>query len=202
MKFYVFDYMSTAKSQFAEFELAGKATRIEPPHCEDCGARLGPLLRAPPHRYRIKRGELGDLITDGMVFAVSERFKKSYATSSSCGLAFCPEPVQLLGTDLIYFMATPKHTRVLLDEEASGLVAWKVAGCEKCRVMSVTKFDRIRVKEGTWQGEDVFLIASITQTMATADFVFFVESHGFTNCRFVDPERCQVDFGTSVGTPK
>jgi len=193
MDFFVLDYSHPAQSRFAEFKLVGKPLRVEPPVCEDCGEPLGPLIRLPPYHYQVKSGPLGDLITDGMVFAVSERFRDSYRDSSLRGLSFSDEPVRLNAT-VSCFMASPIRTRTLLDEPKSGLVANAVRGCDRCRVLALRKLDRLILQESTWTGDDVFMMGCISTTLVTETFVEFVRTKDFTNFHFINQLEYHVDY--------
>lgn len=196
MHFHVLS-LATANSPYPEFELIGKPERTEPPKCEVCGARLASLRRLPPHRYRLKYGDHpGDLLTDGMVIAVSSRFVESFRASDLSGLEFSDAAIELADTELAYFMAFPTCTYTLLDESASGVVVDEVVGCDRCRVISIKKMDRIVLREETWTGEDVFKTGNLFGEILTSQrFVDFVRSNEFTNFQFIDQQEYHWDRG-------
>ncbi len=194
MKFHVIS-LATGPSSFAEFEPQTKPERTEPPRCESCGTKLSPLLRVAPHRYQVKNGKTGDLLTDGMVFAVSEQFRTKFEASELTGLSFSDEPIGLKGCDEKFYMAYPEITRTLLDEAASGVVIDDLRGCDECRVMATTKIDRVVLREDTWPGCDVFMMGNLFGViLATERFVEFVNANGFTNYQFIDQSEYHEDF--------
>jgi len=195
MIFYVLS-LGITNSPYSEFRLAGKPQRSDPPRCGCCGTRLAPLLRLPPYRYRfIRRDQPGDLLTDMMVFAVSERFAEAFNRSSLSGLTFSDGCVELLGSDLKYHMAFPECTTTLLDEAASGVVVDKVRGCEKCRVIAITKLDQVVIREDTWMQQDVFMCGNLFSiVLVTQRFVDFVLKYQFTNFHFVRQSGYQIDY--------
>ena len=194
MRFYELS-LTDGESPYAEFELLNKPERSDPPQCEDCGTKLTSLVRMPPYRYKWKKGVAGDLLTDGMVFAVSERFRICFEASELTGLTFAEEPVELKGSTANYYMAFPQVTRTLLDEAASGVVINNLRGCEKCRVMSITKLDRVVIREETWPGCDVFMMGNLfSEIVLTQRFIDFVSSNSFTNFQFIDQDDLQIDY--------
>lgn len=195
MTFYMLEIAISAISPFAEFAPVGKVHRTDPPRCDGCGEELGSLIRIPPHRYRLKGRNVGDLLTDGSVFAVSKRFKVAYTASSLTGLGFSDDSIELTNSDLLYYMGQPAHTRTLIDEQASGELIDTVYGCDKCRVNSRMKLERIVIKQDTWAGEDVFKLGSLLGlTLVTQRFVDFVKDHDFTNFVFIHQNEYNEDF--------
>lgn len=194
MKFYTLS-LEVGTTAYAEFKLQNKPNRSDPPKCEDCGEELSQLLRMPPHKYRWKKGVAGDLLSDGMVFALSERFRTCFKESELTGLSFSEESIELKGSDSNYYMAHPQVTRTLLDEASSGVVINNLRGCEKCRVMSITKIERIVINEETWPGCDIFFMGNLfSEIVLTQRFVDFVTSNNFTNFQFVDQDEFQFDY--------
>lgn len=186
MILYVLEITETMTTDFSEIDSVGKVHYTGPPKCADCGEDLGALVCLPPHRYRLKGRKVGDLLTDGLVFAVSLRFKDAYDKSILKGLSFSDEPIELTNSDLIYYMAHPVHTRTLIDEDASGAVIDIDDGCENCRVTAMAKLDNITIKEESWGGEDIFKLGSLMGLiLVTERFVKFVEQNEFTNCEFI-----------------
>lgn len=196
MHFYVLT-LATLNPSYAEFELVNKPERVEPPKCDACGARLSNLRELPPHRYRLKYGTTpGDLLSDGMELAVSSRFVDSFRDSNLTGLEFSDAPIELAGSELEYYIATPKCTYTLLDETASGVVFDELVGCDKCRVIAIEKIDRIVIREETWMGEDVFMMGNLFgRIVLSKRFVDFVRSNEFTNFEFIDQQDYHVDYG-------
>lgn len=194
MRFYILS-LAFGTSPYAEFELLNKPERSDPPRCEDCGEKLSPLVRMPPYKYKWKKGVAGDLLTDGMVFAVSERFRTCFEASELTGLTFAEEPVELKGSTANYYMAFPQVIRTLLDEAASGVVINNLRGCEKCRVMSLVKLDRVVIREETWPGYDIFMMGNLfSDIVLTQRFVDFVNDNSFTNFQFIDQDEFEIDY--------
>lgn len=194
MKFSILS-LALGTSSYAEFELLNKPERSDPPRCEDCGTKLSPLVRMPPYKYKWKKGVAGDLLTDGMVFAVSERFRIHFEESELTGLTFSEEPIELKGSAANYYMAFPQVTRTLLDEAASGVVINNLRGCEKCRVMSIVKLDRVVIREETWPESDIFMMGNLfSEIVLTQRFLDFVTSSSFTNFHFTDQDDFQIEY--------
>lgn len=194
MRFYILS-LAFGTSPYAEFELLNKPERSDPPQCEDCGEKLSPLVRMPPYKYKWKKGVAGDLLTDGLVFAVSERFRISFEESELTGLTFAEEPIELKGSAANYYMAFPKATRTLLDESASRVVINNLRGCEKCRIMSLVKLERVVIREETWPGCDIFMMGNLfSEIVLTQRFVDFVTANSFTNFQFIDEDDFQIDY--------
>ena len=195
MQFYVL-WLGTTDSPYSEFKLANRPERSDPPKCPNCGTDLAGRIPLPPHRYRfIRRDEPGDLLTDMLDFAVSKRFARAFNESGLSGLSFSDAPVELLGSQLEYYMAFPECTLTLLDEIASGIVIKNVRGCDKCRVLSSRKVGRIVINEETWQGEDVFMCGNLFSViLVTQRFVDFVAENQFTNFYFIQQSQYHEDF--------
>jgi hypothetical protein len=195
MQFFVLS-LATATSTYAEMELIGKPERAEPPTCNVCGARLCNLLRLPPHRYRLKHGTPGDLLTDGLFAAMSLNFVESYRQSNLKGLEFSESPLEIVNSDLTFFMASPCCTYTHLDETASGVVINSFRGCDKCRAMSMKRIERLVINEATWTGEDVFMTGNLFGSiLASQRFVDFVETNNFSNFQFIAQKDYHFDFG-------
>lgn len=194
MHFYILS-LRTAKSPFAEMKLSGKPSRIEPPTCPDCGVRLSSLVRLPPHRYQLVGGTPGDFLADGMVLAFSARFVKAYRDSGLTGLDLSERAIELAATDTQYFLGYPLCTRSLLDEAASGVVIDELRGCDRCRVMSMRRIERVVIREDTWEGQDIFKSGNLFNVdLLTQRFVDFVRENEFTNFQFIDQDAFNEDF--------
>jgi hypothetical protein len=195
MQFYVLS-LRIAESPYAEIKTANKPVLSDPPRCMFCGTTLAPLVPLPPYRYRfIRRDGPGDLLTNRLDFAVSQRFAKAFDQSALSGLRFSDAPLELLGSDLEYYMAFPECTLTLLDEEGSGVVVEDVRGCEKCRVIAIKKIERIVIREETWEGQDVFMCGHLSSAiLVTQRFVDFVAEHQFTNFHFVHQSEFHFDY--------
>lgn len=195
MVFYVLEITYSATSKFSSIKSVGDVSFTDPPKCVDCGEALGLLVEIPPHRYRLKGRNAGDLLTDGLVCAISLPFKDAYDKSTLRGLNFSDDPIELTNSDLTYYMAQPVHTRTLIDEEASGAVVDIDDGCEKCRVTAKVKLDNITIKEESWGGEDIFYLGSLMGLiLVTERFVNFVKEHEFTNFVFIHQKDYHEDY--------
>lgn len=194
MYFYVLS-LGMKKSSYGLLELVNKPQRTAGPQCDCCGESLTPLRRVPPHRYRIKYGPPGDLLTDRMVTAFSAEFVKAWEASGLCGLEFDGRLELQKKPDLDCRMAWPVCTYTLLDEQASGVVIDDLRGCDKCRVLAIKKIDRIVLQEDTWAGEDIFTSGNLLSLILVSQrFVDFVESNNFTNFDFINQEDYSEDF--------
>ena len=194
MDFYVLS-LDTSRSSFGEFEPTTTIEFVDPPHCKKCNTKLAPLIRKPPHKYRLHHGKAGDLLTDGMAVAFSMQAIKLLLTSELKGIAYSETPIQLSDVDFSYYMVTPSITCTLLDEVASGVVVDELRGCDQCRVMATSKIDRIVLNERTWPGDDFFMMGNLFGViLVTKRFVEFVNQHKLTNFEFIHQDDFQEDF--------
>lgn len=194
MQLYVLSLKLAATSSYGALALVRKPQLADPPRCDGCGADLSPRRTLPPHRYLIKYGDPGDLLTDVMITAFSSRFMKAYKESDLVGLEF-DDKLELKNSKLDYRMAWPVCTYALMDESASGVVINNVRGCDKCRVMSIKKIDRIVLKENTWGGEDIFRSGNLFGLILVSQrFVDCVRSNGFTNFQFIRQDEYSESF--------
>lgn len=169
---------------------------VAPLVCTKCDEELTLPHDAPGTRYSFSpKGEVGDLLTDGISIAVSERFASLYHGSDLSGLSLRTIPLNLFPFAGVFFYAIPKATCVLIDESASGIVIDKLSGCECCRVMSLHKIERLVIREETWNGEDVFCCGSLfSEIIVTEKFVRFVEMNSLMNFRFIDADSFSFDY--------
>jgi hypothetical protein len=128
----------------------GHVERVEPPHFETCGWRLGLLKRIPPYKYRMTSKHVTDIVTDGLVFAVSPRFKELCPIAGLTGPEFSQAPITLTNSSAELYKADPAYTCTLIDTEASGAIAQKFVGCAACGSAAYNKVDRIVIREDTW----------------------------------------------------
>ena len=179
----------------SEFERVGPLKLVKSPRCECCGTELNNLQQLPPYHFEIVRGRPHDFLTDGMVFAVSERCVEAFRNCGLTGLDFSTEPIQLSNCRDSYFMATPVCTRTLLDEAASGVVIDRVRGCENCRVMALHAIKRIVIREETWSGWDVFTCGNLfSEILVSERFVNLIADFDLEGFSFIPQDQFQFDY--------
>lgn len=190
VKFYVLA-LDVDESDFSLFEPVGIPARTDSIKCIACGASLSNLQRCPPHHYRLTGGVPGDLITDRLVAAVSQRFCEALVHTDLSGLEGPDSLVQLNNSRIIYRMMTPRCTYTQIDIDRSGAVIDEFWGCQKCQAMSLERIDRLVIREDTWTGEDIFMTGSLfSEIVVSQRFVDFVMTNELTNFLFID----QLDF--------
>lgn len=197
MIFYDFEINNSSISDYATFLPPTKCNfskdKARCPHCNDV---IGTLEWLPPYKGKIKGIKIGDLITDGSDFIVSEKFVDAFNNSPLTGLSFSDEEVKL-GKKLKqkYYLAKPKYVLTYLIEEECGLVLRSRDGCDKCKSLDIKKIDRIRINESSWNGEDVFKPSGVYGSiLVTQRFVDFVKEHEFTNFTFVHQDDYKRDW--------
>ena len=194
MKFFILKRKPT-QLPCASFLLTNKPERGDPPECPECGTSLSPRIRLPPYRYRIDGPNVGDMLTDGMVVAVSEKFKQCFEASNLTGVSFSEDKVEFENAKLDFYMANFACTLTRLDEKQSGIVIDEVRGCDDCRVLAVKKLEQAVIDEATWSGEDAFKMGNLFGlVLVTEKFVRFVEDNELQNFRFVDAMEYREDW--------
>lgn len=192
MEFYVWDYLGFVRAMqtgYAEFKaIRRKAFGGEFPKCPQCDTRIGTLEWQSPFTVELTTNKFGDLCTDGQDILLSDRFCDAWNESGFKGLKFENASVEIVNAKLstpTYRVARISHTITRLDEEASGVVASNVVGCDQCRVMAREKVERIRLDMKTVPELDVFRPSGLYgATLVTSRFVDLVNERRLENFHF------------------
>ena len=198
MKFFELDTLHQVGMGACSFEPVAKIKRLDPPLCDVCGAKLGPLRRIPPYTYKMTSKHVADVVTDGGVFAVSPRFIECFSSSGLTGLEFSKDAITITNSSATFYMAHPPYTYTLIDTEASGAVLRTLVGCAKCGVAAYYKIDRIVIREDTWPNADVFMLSGLMGVvLVTERLVDFVHANQLTGFSFLNQDSYHYDY-TSV----
>lgn len=194
MQFYILSLKSSASS-YASLNLVGSAQLEGAPTCPDCGTELGLSKTLPPYRYLLKGKKIGDLHTDGLDIAVSNRFCERYKQSGLTGVHFSNDEIHSKNIPSGYRMAFPEVTLTKLYESASGLDIDEVYGCSRCRVVSRNRLERIVIDEKTLEGWDMFTCGNLFgRIIVTERFVNFIGENELTNFQFISQDEYSENF--------
>jgi len=180
--------------------------------CPVCGGPVSGLKWLPPHRIKLsnaKPEKWGDFVWGaGFPLLVSGRFKIIYEKEDLRGIASFSPPVEIVrvgnrkagdfpdGTPEYHLIDVP-WGGADQDDAASGVILSEPerVRCSYCRVGgNQLKQDRIVIKEGSWDGSDIFkAIASPAQFMVSENFKQVSEDYSFKNIWLIPSENYAYD---------
>ncbi|MCK4760684.1 MAG: hypothetical protein KAW12_00695 [Candidatus Aminicenantes bacterium] len=175
---------------FYELDFIGKISMGELYRCPECDTPIAIKPTLPPFNIKLKGKNFGDLCAGVCYeFLVSKRFAALWKESGLMGLEILDYPVNIKKTGKFknidtpeYIMVRPDVTLTHLNEKESGLIIKDSAGCNKCKLSTRKKVERLRIDESTWDGQDIFYLSGLYGVLVvTEKFVEFVEKHQFTN---------------------
>jgi hypothetical protein len=102
------------------------------------------------------------------------------------------KPIDPLPT---YFKATVVRSPTTIDQEASGY-EWKNKSnvCPECLFDTLKRYQRLVIKEDTWNGDDVFFPRGGNGPIVSHHFKKKFHEHGLTGAIFIPTERDHYDF--------
>jgi len=202
MNFYVAKVGSFSQYKYAWFEVEqaaryGKKSKL----CPSCGSNISGLPWLSPYRVELKQPRnVGDIVfgVGGPDYLVSRRFFEKDHELSLTGIQDVYEPIEItkMGTTK-KAKALPKPNLVgvnfvvsttIVDEDSMNLEdnyhsEHKGEKCSLCHYeREYIKYDRVVIKEETWQGEDFFYPISLLATLVLSERAYsVVKEFGFTN---------------------
>ena len=182
--------------------------------CRKCGSDLGPLRWISPHEVGIYLigTDVGDFVYGNFGMIVSERFVKIYQDEGLAGLEGFEKVkvVQIKASvrkpsfdikrfkDHIpeFYRVFPVVSETQIDDERSELERSKPVKCELCGGPgNIIRFKRLRVKEGTWKGEDIFRPYNFSGVILVSEkFVNVCKKHRLKNIFFVESDRLPEEY--------
>lgn len=177
------------------------------PRCAVCGKFRGMLPLLPPVRVELEAWapRWGDVaFGPGDQVLISDRLKKLSAEAGLVGIGRL-DPVKIVkvkrrdsgaGDPPKYWLASIQHSRLVLDDLASGLVREEGATCEECRIGGIIKrLDRIVLQANTWPGEDMFFARGLPGTILVSErFKALSEVNDLASGSLVAAEDFRFDY--------
>lgn len=200
MIFFEWQIAVSSKSRLAGFDIQNKARYSRPAECPYCGDEIASGDWLPPHRIAFDSPTVGDFASNGTSFVLSDSCVAAVRAAKVTGLGISQDPVEGTGGDGVFFAGFPKPVLTRLNERESGVDVTEVSGCERCRVFSRRKVDRLRIDETTWNGEDVFRPSGLFGVVVvTQKFVEIIREGGFENFHFVHQDDFREDWSLLLG---
>jgi hypothetical protein len=173
--------------------------------CPQCSRYLTMLRWLPPYRVELHTwgSEYGDFADIGQEMIVSERFAQVFQENGLQGLSGF-EPIEIVkvthhsGTPSQplprYVKANVTLSPTTVDQRASGYVwADESKVCPACLFDDLKRFDRIVIKEDTWNGDDIFFPRGGTRILVSDRFKSLCEQHGFLGVVFRPADQESYD---------
>ncbi|MCG6158345.1 imm11 family protein [Rubinisphaera margarita] len=174
--------------------------------CPTCSRPLSMLEWLPPYRVELESWgkHYGDVADIGDVLIVSERFVDVFRHHELRGLESI-EPVDLVKvvhrrvkpTEPAprYFKATVVRSPTMIDQRASGYV-WQDESkvCPECLFDTLKRYDRLVIKEETWNGDDIFFPRGGNGPITSDRFRTTFHEQGLVGAVFIPTAEDHYDF--------
>ena len=183
--------------------------------CPACGATIGMLAWLPPLCAELKLfgNHFGDFafIRGSDDFLVSQKFRGVYYAQRLTGLVgFDPVQVvkvrsrrKLTSEPPMYFRVSANYGQTALDLAVSGFEWLEQPTCRECWSAHIVRWKCLKLKEGTWTGEDAFRPrGKPRQIMVSQRFKDACGLYGIKNAVFVPAEISGYDFYKGMETTK
>lgn len=208
MKFFILQNSMAERGGAVTDYFAADSSRMgDAPRCPVCGRFLGMLPLLPPVRVELEAwgSRWGDFaFGPGDQVLISDKLKKLFSDAGLVGFERL-DPVLITafkkrrsgaGEPPGYWLASIQRSRAVLDDSASGLVRDGAPTCEECRIGGIIKrMDRVRLRDNTWSGEDVFFVRGLPgMIVASERFKHLCEANDLENCSFVAAEDFSLDY--------
>jgi hypothetical protein len=173
--------------------------------CPKCGEGLGMRPWLPPHRIELSSKRYPDFLWGaGFEIMLSDRFLKLYQESELTGITriYPPAEIVRVGRKPVESVQPPppaysyvwySYEGADLDDRASG--ARRPRGlCPHCR-RSITALERIRFKDGSWSGADIFEAYGLPGSIVvTGRLKSVVDANGLLNADLIPCEDYFFDW--------
>ncbi len=174
--------------------------------CSECNRPLSMLKWLPPYRVELESwGErFGDIADIGDELIVSDRFVEAFIQRGLRGLEGF-EPIEIIRVVNRrgkpqeplprYFKATVVHSPTTVDQEASGYV-WEDEAkvCPECLFDTLKRYERIVIKQETWNGDDIFFPRGGTGPIVSERFQAVFHEQGYVGAVFIPAEEFGYDY--------
>lgn len=182
----------------------------DPLHCPVCNRMVTLYRWIPPIRLTLsssKTAKWGDVVWGSSYLLVSGRFKQIYEREGLTGVTKFHEPAEivkvgtkkmsdLVGVALpIYHAIEIEWGAAALDTVASGVV-WKYPErniCAHCQTGIKAKQERVVIKEGTWNGADIFTPRGGPTEVVSQRFKEVVDQYNLTGMWLIPAEKWAYD---------
>lgn len=164
--FFVLDYDVSDRS-FTTFSPEDPVHLGQAPRCPECGLFVGMMPWHAPRTASLKqeRSEWADLVFRGpSSILVSDRFVHAYGEAGLVGLAPFEQiqvskisPRKAAGSVPRYAHTSALASKAVIDDEASGCKRSASAKCKLCKSSSIEEATGLKLVDGSWSGEDIFV---------------------------------------------
>lgn len=165
--------------------------------CPACNRPLSMLKWLPPYRIELESWgtQYGDVADIGDDLIVSARFVEVFQHHGLRGLESI-EPVEVVKVVHRrgkpkeplpgYFKASVVRSPTTIDQQASGYV-WQDESkvCPECLFDTLKRYDRLVVKEETWNGDDIFFPRGGNGPIVSERFRTIFQEQGLVGAVFI-----------------